>query len=114
MALINVEAVSIGDGLQTLEFRADRDYILDGASLHCPTQAFGELEVSQTNTRRSGVFLRTHAWEFLNDALTWSGWLILRQDEFLLGHIDYSDVSDLLNMRLHLNAITTRFEASLV
>jgi len=114
LSIINVEAVSDGDGIKLLEFRADRDYILDGASLHCPSQAFGELEVSQAKTRRSGVFIATHAWEYDNDALRWTGWLILRQDEFLLGHIDLSANNDLLNMRLHVNAITTRFEATLV
>ena len=105
MALINVELVSDGDGIKLLEFRADQDYLLDAGSLHCPAQAFGELEVSNTNTRRSGLFLRNHAWDFTNDVLTWTGWVILREGEFVLGHIDLSENNDLLNMRLHLNAI---------
>lgn len=114
MAIINVEVISDGDGIKLLQFRADRDYILDGASLHCATQAFGELEISGTDQRRSGFFIATHAWEFLDDALVWTGWLILRQHEFVLGHIDLSANNDKLNMRLHVNAITTRFQAALL
>jgi len=114
MAFINIELVSIGDGIHLLEFRADRDYIFDAASLHSPSQAFGELEVSGTNTRRSGVFMKTHAWETTDDALVWTGWLILREGEYVMGHLDNTENGDKLNMRLHVNAITTRFKAELL
>lgn len=105
MAVLNIQTVSDGDAIKQLEFRADRDYLLDAASLHCPTQAFGELEISNTNTRRSGLFLKTHGWDYENDVLTWTGWVILRRDEYVLGHIDLSANNDLLSMRLHLNPI---------
>lgn len=114
MAIINVEEISDGDGIKLLKFRADRDYILDGASLHCPAQAFGELEISGTDQRRSGLFIKNHAWQFPDDVLYWTGWLILRQHEFVLGHIDLSANTNKLNMRLHVNPITTRFQASLI
>jgi len=104
MAVRNIQLVSDGDGIKLLEFKADRDYLIDAASLHCATQAFGELEISNTNVRRSGLFLMTHAWEFENDVLRWTGWVILRRDEFVLGHIDLSG-SEVLSMRLHLNPI---------
>jgi len=104
MAVVNVEALSDGDGIKTLVFRADRDYLLDAASLHVSTQAFGELEISHVELRRSGLFLATHAWEFDNDVLKWTGWVILRRDEFVLGHLDYT-AAQVMNMRLHLNPI---------
>jgi len=113
MAIINVEEISDGDGIKLLKFRADRDYIMDAGSLHCPSLAFGELEVSSGETRRSGVFLENHAWDFTDDVLRWSGWLILREGEFVMGHIDLTAANDKLNMRLHLNPITTRFQAAL-
>jgi len=104
VSVINIERLSDGDGIKTLEFRADRDYLLDAASLHVATQAFGELEISHTNTRRSGLFLKTHAWEYDNDVLAWTGWVILREGEFVLGHLDYT-AAERMNMRLHLNPI---------
>jgi len=104
VAVLNVPLISDGDGIKLLEFKADRDYLLDAASLHCATQAFGELEISHTNTRRSGLFLMTHAWEFDNDVLRWTGWVILRRDEYVLGHIDLSG-AEVLHMRLHINPI---------
>jgi len=104
MSVINIEALSDGDGIKLLEFRADRDYLLDAASIHVSTQAYGELEISHTNTRRSGVFLRRHAWAFDNDVLTWTGWIILREGEHVLGHLDYT-AAERMNMRLHLNPI---------
>jgi len=46
MSIRNIQAISDGDGLKTLEFRADRRYILQGVSLSCPTMAYGEVELS--------------------------------------------------------------------
>jgi len=113
VGIVNVEKISIGDGLEKLVFRADKDYILDGASLSSPSFAFAELEVSTTDVRQSGVMIATHAWRFERDYLSWTGWLILREGEFVVGNVDFSDLNDLISMRLHLNPIGIRFEAHL-
>jgi len=113
MPFINVETASDGDGLKTLTFRADRDYILDAVDLSCPSQTFGDIEVSGTDVRQSGLHIARHAWEWELDWCMWTGWLILRENEFVLGHIHVSDSGDRLNMRLHVNPITTRFQAVL-
>jgi len=114
MSIINIELISDGDGLKTLRFRADRDYILDAVSVESPTLAYGEVEVSTTTSRHSGVHLKSHQWRYARDWLEWSGWLILREGEFVLGHLDGSANADRINLKIHLNAIGVRFQAALV
>jgi len=113
MAFVNIDEVSDGDGIKTLVFRADRDYILDAASLASPSSGYYEIEVSNNGVRNTGVYLKRRGNIDAPDRLLWSGWLILREGEFVMGHIDGSANNNVIVMRLHLNAITIRFQAAL-
>jgi len=114
VAIINVSRTSVGDGIEKFSFRADRDYIVDAVSLRSVDQAFFELEVSSTDVRGTGVMMKTHAGEWDKDNLSWTGWLVLRQDEWIIGHVDYPNQAKEIGMRIHLNAVSTRFQADLL
>jgi len=107
VGIVNVELISSADGLETLEWRAERDYLLQGVSVQAPDTPFVELEISSTNTRRSGVGLNAKGWSYPNDQLIWSGYRILVEGSFVLAHVDLMDTSGaLVTLRIDVIAVS--------
>ena len=114
MAIRNLQQVSIGDGLETIAFRADRRYLLQSVSMDVPSMGYVEVELSQTTTRRSGMFLASASPNHVNYTLEWHGFNILEEGMFVLAHWHDPSNGDLLRLDLDIVLIKEpRFQVSI-
>jgi len=100
LATLNSEKLGTGLAVETIAWRADKDYLIQSTCMESPTQSYTELETSQTDVRGAGVLFDSHAMNSKTERAIWHGLKEIHRDTYLLAHFHYTANGDLLKLRV--------------